>query len=215
MPRITIVIADDHKLVRQGMRSLFETHPGFEVIGEASDGLEAVKLIGDLLPDIALLDVMMPNLNGVETAKLIQQRGFRTKVIFLSMYANAMYAVRGLQSGALGYVLKDSDFSEILQAIEIVLKGKRYISTAIADEVLEMLLKTDTGKDESLEILSAREREILQLIAEGRTIKEIAALLNISPKTVEFHKAQIIFHLNLRTTAELTKYALAHGLTSA
>lgn len=212
MPRITIVIADDHKLVRQGMRSLFETHPGFEVIGEASDGLEAVKLIGDLLPDIALLDVMMPNLNGVETAKLIQQRGFRTKVIFLSMYANAMYAVRGLQSGALGYVLKDSDFSEILQAIEIVLKGKRYISTAIADEVLEMLLKTDTGKDESLEILSAREREILQLIAEGNTNAAIAEKLILSVRTIEAHRSNIMKKLRLNSHVDLVKYAINKGL---
>jgi len=194
------------------MRSLFETHPGFEVIGEASDGLEAVKLIGDLLPDIALLDVMMPNLNGVETAKLIQQRGFRTKVIFLSMYANAMYAVRGLQSGALGYVLKDSDFSEILQAIEIVLKGKRYISTAIADEVLEMLLKTDTGKDESLEILSAREREILQLIAEGNTNAAIAEKLILSVRTIEAHRSNIMKKLRLNSHVDLVKYAINKGL---
>ncbi len=212
MPRITIIIADDHKLVRQGMRSLFETRPGFEVIGEASDGLEAVKLIGDLLPDIALLDVMMPNLNGVEAAKLIQQRGFKTKVIFLSMYANAMYAVRGLQSGALGYVLKDSDFSEILQAIEIVLKGKRYISTAIADEVLEMLLKTDTGKDESLEILSVREREILQLIAEGNTNAAIAEKLILSVRTVEAHRSNIMKKLRLNSHVDLVKYAINKGL---
>ena len=118
MAHIRIVLADDHKLVRQGVRSLLEAQPGFEVIGEASDGQEAYKLIESLSPDIAFLDVMMPNLNGIETAKLVHQRALKTRIIFLSMHANATYAVRALQSGALGYVLKDSDFTEVLNAVE-------------------------------------------------------------------------------------------------
>ena len=152
MMHIKIILADDHKLVRQGVRSLLEAQPGFEVIGEASDGQEAYKLIETLSPDIAFLDVMMPNLNGIETAKLVRQRELKTKIIFLSMHANATYAVRALQSGALGYVLKDSDFSEVLNAVEHVMEGRRYLSTAIADEVLEMLLNAEAGKDETLEI---------------------------------------------------------------
>ena len=123
MPPIRIILADDHKIVRQGMRSLLKSHPGFEVIGEASDGEEALKLMEELSPDIAFMDVMMPNLNGIEAAKIAQQRGLKTKLIFLSMHANSTYAVRALRSGALAYVLKDSDFSEILQAIQNVMEA--------------------------------------------------------------------------------------------
>ena len=212
MPHVTIILADDHKLVRQGLRSLFDSYPGFEVIGEASDGQEAIQLMESLSPNITLLDVMMPNLNGIEIAKLSHQRGLKTKIIFLSMHANPMYAVRGLQSGAFGYVLKDSDFSEILKAIENVLVGKRYISTAMADEVLDMLLSTDSGKDESLDTLSTREREILQLIAEGNTNSAIAEKLTLSVRTIESHRSNIMRKLRLNSHVDLVKYAINKGL---
>ena len=212
MTHIKIILADDHKLVRQGLRSLLETQPGFEVIGEADDGQEALKLIETLSPDIALLDVMMPNMNGIETSKLVHQRGLKTRIIFLSMHANATYAVRALQSGALAYVLKDSDFQEILQAIENVMEGRRYLSAAIADEVFEMLLHADTGKDGSLDMLSPREREVLQLIAEGNTNAVIAEKLTLSVRTVESHRLNLMKKLRINSHADLVKFAIHQGL---
>ena len=215
MAHIRIVLADDHKLVRQGVRSLLEAQPGFEVIGEASDGQEAYKLIESLSPDIAFLDVMMPNLNGIETAKLVHQRALKTRIIFLSMHANATYAVRALQSGALGYVLKDSDFTEVLNAVEHVLEGRRYLSTAIADEVLEMLLSAETGKDESLDLLSPREREILQLVAEGNSNATIAEKLSLSVRTVESHRLNLTKKLRITSHADLVKFAINQGLITS
>jgi DNA-binding NarL/FixJ family response regulator len=212
MTHIKIILADDHKLVRQGIRSLLEAQPGFEVIGEANDGQEALKLIETLAPDIAFLDVMMPNMNGIETSKLVHQRGLKTKVIFLSMHANATYAVRALQSGALAYLLKDSDFTEILQAVENVMEGKRYLSAAIADEVFEMLLHADTGSDRTLEMLSPREREIIQLIAEGNTNTVIAEKLTLSVRTVESHRLNLMKKLRLTSHADLVKFAIHQGL---
>jgi DNA-binding NarL/FixJ family response regulator len=212
MRHVTILLADDHKLVRQGVRSLLETYPEFEIIGEASDGQEAFKLIESLQPNIAILDVMMPNLNGIEAAKLVRQHGLKTRLIFLSMHSNATYAVRALHSGALGYVLKEADFSEILQAIENALLGKRYLSLAIADEVLEMLIHADAEKNDSVEILSAREREVLQLIAEGNTNVVIAAKLSLSVRTVEAHRAHIMSKLRLASHAALMKFAIRQGL---
>jgi DNA-binding NarL/FixJ family response regulator len=212
MRHITIMLADDHKLVRQGMQSLLAAQPGFEVIGETSDGQEALKMIETLSPDIAILDVMMPNLNGIEASKIAHQRGTKTKIIFLSMHANATYAVRALQSGALAYILKDSDFAEILQAIENVLEGRRYLSTAIADEVLEMLLNADIGKEDTLNMLSPREREILQLIAEGNTNAVVAEKLTLSVRTVESHRSNITKKLRLTSHSDLVKYAINKGL---
>jgi two-component system, NarL family, response regulator NreC len=212
MSQVTIILADDHKLVRQGMRSLLCAQPGFDVIGETNDGQEAIKMMEDLSPDVAILDVMMPNLNGIEAAKIAHQRGLPTKIIFLSMHANATYAVRALQSGALAYVLKDSDFSEIIRAIENVMEGRRYLSTAIADEVFEMLLNADTTKEDTLNLLSAREREILQLIAEGNTNATVADKLTLSIRTVESHRSNIMKKLRLSSHSDLVKYAINKGL---
>ena len=215
MATTKIILVDDHKLVRQGMSSLLNAQPNIEVIGEANDGQEAIKLIETLSPDIALLDVMMPNLNGIEAAKIVKQRGFKTKIIFLTMHANAAYAVRALQSGGLGYVLKDSDFNEILQAIENAMEGKRYLSAPISDEVLEMLLNSDPGKEDTLEVLSPREREILQLIAEGNTNATIAEKLTLSVRTVESHRSNIMKKLRFSSHADLVKFAINQGLTTA
>lgn len=212
---ITIILADDHKLVRQGMRALLDAQPDIEVIGEASDGLEALKLIDSLSPDIAILDVMMPNLNGIEVAKITRDRKSRTKLIFLSMHANATYMVRALQSGALAYVLKDSDFTEILQAIHNVLENKRYLSAAVADEVFEMLLNANVEKADSLDLLSPREREILQLIAEGNTNAVIAEKLSLSVRTIESHRAHIMAKLHFHSQADLVRYAIQQGLITS
>jgi two-component system response regulator NreC len=211
---IKIILADDHRLIRQGMRALLDTQPEIEIIGEAGDGQEALSLIDSLSPDIAFLDVMMPNLNGIEVAKAVRERKYGTKLIFLSMHASATYAVRAMQSGALAYLLKDSDFSEILQAIHNVLEGRRYLSTAIADEVFELLLNSDIEKAGSLDILSPREREILQLIAEGNTNIVIAEKLGLSVRTIESHRAHIMAKLRFGSQADLVRYALQQGLVS-
>jgi DNA-binding NarL/FixJ family response regulator len=212
MPPIKIILVDDHKIVRQGMRSLLESQPGFEVIGEAGDGEEALKLMETLSPDIAFMDVMMPNLNGIEVAKIARQRGVKTKLIFLSMHANSTYAVRALQSGALAYVLKDSDFTEILQAMQNVMEGRRYLSAAIADEVFETLLHVNVDKNNSLDILSTREREILQLIAEGNTNIIIAEKLTLSVRTVEAHRAHIMTKMRFNSQSDLVRCAIQQGL---
>lgn len=211
---IKIILADDHRLVRQGMRALLDAQTEIEIIGEAGDGQEALSLIDSLSPDIAFLDVMMPNLNGIEVAKAVREHKYGTKLIFLSMHASATYAVRAMQSGALAYLLKDSDFSEILQAIHNVLEGRRYLSTAIADEVFELLLNSDIEKAGSLDILSPREREILQLIAEGNTNIVIAEKLGLSVRTIESHRAHIMAKLRFGSQADLVRYALQQGLVS-
>lgn len=212
MPPIKIVLVDDHKLVRQGLRSLLESHPGFEVVGEASDGIAALQLIEELSPDIAFMDVMMPSLNGIEAAKIAQQRGLKTKLIFLSMHTNSTYVVRSLQSGAMGYLLKDSDFSEILQAIQNAMEGKRYLSSSIANEVLEVLINADPGRSESLDVLSIREREVLQNIAEGNSNAAIAQKLAISVRTIESHRAHIMTKMRFHSQADLVRYAIQLGL---
>jgi DNA-binding NarL/FixJ family response regulator len=212
MHQTTLILADDHKLVRQGLNSLLSANPAFTIVGEASDGQEALKLIETLQPDAAILDVMMPNLNGIEVARQVRQRGLKTRLIFLSMHANATYAVRALHSGALGFVLKESDFSEIVQAVEHAMQGKRYLSASIADEVLEMLLQTDPAYSGSLDALSPREREVLQMVAEGNTNAVIAQKLTISIRTVEAHRAHIMSKLRLTSNADLVKFAINQGL---
>ena len=212
MCAIRIILADDHKIVRQGMRALLESNPGLEVIGEAGDGEEALSLLESLLPDIAFLDVMMPNLNGIEVAKIARQRGLKTRLIFLSMHANSTYAVRALQSGALGYLLKDSDFAEIQQSIQSAMEGRRYLSAAIADDVLEILLNSNGETNDSQSALSAREREILQLIAEGNTNNLIAERLTLSVRTVESHRAHIMTKMRFKSQSDLVRYAIQEGL---
>lgn len=215
MKPITILLADDHKLVRQGLRTMLEARPDLKVVGEAADGVETLELATRLNPDVILLDVMMPNLNGIEAARQIHQRGLKTRIVFLSMHANASYAVRALHSGALGYVIKDADFSEILQAVYHAAEGKRYLSAEIADEVLELLISNGGDKAGSLEILSPREREVLQLIAEGNTNAAIAKKLTLSVRTVEAHRARIMAKLHLHSHAELVRFAIQQGLVEA
>lgn len=212
---INIVIADDHKLVRQGMIAMLSSEIDIQVIGEASDGADALTQVETKRPDVVLMDVMMPNLNGIEVAAQIKQRGLKSRIVFLSMHANASYAVRALHNGALGYVIKDADFSEILAAIRSAYVGKRYISSVLADEVMEMLIAKEGEKSGSIETLSAREREVLQLIAEGHTNTAIAAKLTLSVRTVEAHRARIMAKLRIRSQAELVRFAVQQGLVEA
>lgn len=212
MHPIKIILADDHKIVRQGMRSLLEAQPGFQVIGEAGNGEEALQLMETLSPDIAFLDMMMPTLNGIEAAKIARQRGLKTRLIFLSMHANSTYAVRALQNGALAYLLKDCDFAEILHAIQNVMEGRRYLDTAIADEVFETLLKVNMDKADALDALSARESEVLQLLAEGNTNNTIAEKLSLSVRTVETHRAHVMTKMRFNSQSDLVRYAIQRGL---
>jgi DNA-binding NarL/FixJ family response regulator len=209
---ITVLIADDHKIVRQGMITMLSSQNDIQVIGEVADGAEALRMVETLNPDVVLMDVMMPNLNGIEVAAQVKQRGLPSRIVFLSMHANASYAVRALHNGALGYVIKDADFSEILKAIRNASIGKRYISTVLSDEVMEMLIANEGEKSGSIESLSTREREILQLIAEGNTNTAIAAKLVLSVRTVEAHRARIMAKLRIRSQAELVKFAVQQGL---
>ncbi len=208
-----VLLADDHTLVLEGFRRIVEQR--CEVVGAVEDGRALLEAAVRLRPDLILLAISMPLLNGVDAGRQIKKLLPDVKLIFVTMHADPAYVSEAFKAGASAYLLKRSAARELDQAIEAVLKGQYFVTSLLTREIVTGLSYAEGGMFSQRQDLTPRQREVLQLIAEGRTIKEIAALLNISPKTVEFHKAQIIFHLNLRTTAELTKYALAHGLTSA
>ncbi len=208
-----VLLADDHTLVLEGFRRIVEQR--CEVVGAVEDGRALLEAAVRLRPDLILLDISMPLLNGVDAGRQLKKLLPDVKLIFVTMHADPAYVSEAFKAGASAYLLKRSAARELDQAIEAVLKGQYFVTSLLTREIVTGLSSEESGLFSHRQDLTPRQREVLQLIAEGRTIKEIAALLNISPKTVEFHKAQIIFHLNLRTTAELTKYALAHGLTSA
>jgi two-component system, NarL family, response regulator NreC len=212
---IKILLADDHKITRQGLRSLLEKEPDMEVVAEAEEGRTTVRLARELLPDVVVMDVSMPDLNGMEAARQIRASLPNVKVIALSMHSDNLFVSEMLKSGASGYLLKDCAFEELARAIHVVVDGKTYLSPAISgvvvDDYLHHLTKTESP---SSKILTDREREVLQLIAEGNTTKQVALKLHISVKTVETHRRQIMGKLNIHTIAELTKYAIRQGLTS-
>ncbi|MGB7948828.1 MAG: response regulator transcription factor [Candidatus Binatia bacterium] len=212
---VTILIADDHKILREGLRSLLEKQPGFTVVAEAEDGLEAVDGVKKHKPDIAILDIGMPGLNGIEATRKLRSEMAETRVIALSMHADRRFVMGVLEAGANGYLLKDSAFAELITAVTTVAKGKMYLSPSIAETVVRSSLeKSDPKGRTAIAVLSAREREVLQMVAEGKSTKEIAFKLFVSTKTVETHRKQIMDKLNIRTVAELTKYAIREGLTS-
>jgi DNA-binding NarL/FixJ family response regulator len=211
---IRILLADDHKIVREGLRTLLEKKPGMEVIAEAENGYTAVRLVRKLLPDVAIIDIGMPDLNGIEATRRIIAQNPRIKVIALSMHSDSRFVKQMLKAGASGYLLKDCAFEELVQAIRAVVTNRVYLSPVIANTVLKDYLyhlsKTDFP---ILSILTLKEREVLQLIAEGKTTKEIALHLRISIKTIETHRRQIMNKLDIQSIAELTKYAIREGLT--
>lgn len=211
---ITIVLADDHSIVRQGLRTLLEAEPGFRVVGEAADGIEANQLVERLRPDVLVLDLRMPGLSGLEVAWQVRQRSPQTKVIILSMYANKAYLLEALHSGTAGYVLKKSTIEELVQAVREVTAGRRYLSPAFSDEEALDLdqQSTKAAVQDPFELLTPREREILQLVTAGYTSAEIAERLVVSPRTVETHRANLMRKLNLRNQAELIRYGLRRGL---
>jgi DNA-binding NarL/FixJ family response regulator len=212
---IKILLADDHKITRQGLRSLLEKEPDMEVVAEAEEGRTAVRLVRELLPDVVVMDVSMPDLNGMEATHQIVAEHPNVKVIALSIHSDNLFVSEMLKSGASGYLLKDCAFEELASAIHFVVDGKTYLSPAVSgvvvDDYLHHLARTESP---SSEVLTDREREVLQLIAEGKSTKQVALKLHISVKTVETHRRQIMSKLNIHTIAELTKYAIRQGLTS-
>ncbi len=209
-----ILLADDHKIVRDGLRAILEREADMQIVGEAADGYEAVSKAITLRPDVVVMDIAMPGLNGVEATRRVLEAVASVRVLGLSMNADRHYVRAMFQAGAAGYVLKNSASEELLRAIRAVFERRTYVSPLIADTVVEGFLRADTGGQQVTPDLRARERETLQLLAEGKTSKEVAERMCIAVSTVETHRRQIMAKLDLHTVAELTKYAIRHGLTS-
>jgi len=211
---IRIVLADDHAVMRRGLRLVLEQQEDFEVIGEAGDGREAVRLADTLKPDVAVLDITMPNLNGIEAACQITAKHSGVAIVILSMHADESYVLRALKAGARGYLLKESPESDFLRAIRSVTEGKAFFSPIVSRLLVEDYVRQMQAKDieDSYDLLSPREREILQLVAEGKTNKEIAGMLNLSLYTVETHRSNILEKLNLHNVPELILYAVRKGV---
>ena len=215
---VRIFLVDDHQIVREGLRGLLEKHPEFEVVGEASNGRQAIELAAQLRPDLAIMDITMPELNGVEATRLITSAdtGTRTRVIALSMHSNQRLMHEIIKAGATGYLLKESAVAELMDAIRTVIAGNFYLSPAVTESVLDGFVRRQAPADgTAFSALSGREREVLQLIAEGRNTKEMAARLFVSVKTIEAHRARIMDKLGIDSIAGLTKFAICEGLTSA
>ncbi|MBM4137752.1 MAG: response regulator transcription factor [Nitrospira sp.] len=212
---IRIILADDHKIVREGLRVLIEKQQDMEVIAEAGDGRTTVQLVKKLTPDIVIMDVAMPDMNGIEATRQIVAMATGVKVIALSMHSDRRFVAEMLKAGASGYLLKDCAFEELINAVRSVVKDRTYLSPDIADIILKDYTHLLSKEELSVfSILSVREREVLQLLSEGKATREIASLLNISVKTVETYRQQIMDKLDIRSIAELTKYAIREGLTS-
>ena len=206
---IRILLADDHALVRHGFRMILAAQPDMEIAGEAGNGREAVELAEKLKPDVVVMDVTMPELNGIEATRRLIELSPRTRVLALSMHKDAVYVREILRAGARGYLLKDSADADLLAAVRAVAKGEGYLSPAVSDAVLSDYRRHVT---DPLDLLTTREREVLQLIAEGKTNKEIATSLNLSVYTVEAHRGRLMEKLNLHSTGELVRFAVRSGL---
>ena len=216
MNSIRILLADDHGIVRKGLRLFLEQNPGMEVVGEAADGREAVSLAEKLHPEIVIMDISMPTLNGVEATAQIVKNNPQVGVIILSMHSDEGYLVRTLTAGAKGYLLKDSAETDLIRAIQTVVKGRPFFSPVIAQTLLEDFIRQvqQRGLQDSFDLLTDREKEILQLLAEGRSNKEVASLLNVSVYTVETHRTNLMQKLNLHNTAEIVLYAVRKKIIS-
>ncbi len=214
--KTSVVLADDHRIIREGLRTLIDQQSDMEVVAEAGDGREAIKLCEDLEPNIIVMDVAMPDLNGIEATRHVVSECPHTKVLALSMHADRQYAAGMLGAGASGYVLKDCAFDELADAIRVVCDGGTYLSPEMEDVVLQDYVErlSGGGGESAFSVLTDREREVLQLVAEGNTTKQIAEDLHVSVKTVESHRQNLMDKLEIRSIAELTKYAVREGLTS-
>jgi len=214
MKRIRILLADDHNVLRDGLRLLLERQPAFEIVAEAADGREALALAQRHAPDVAVVDIAMPGLNGIEATRRIADTCERTGVIILSMHHDESYILRALKAGARAYLLKDSLKADLIAAIHAVAQGRSYFSPKVSQLLQEDYVRelAEQEKDDSFELLTPREREILQLIAEGRSNKEIANLFNLSLYTVDTHRSHILRKLNLHTVPDLILYAVRKGI---
>ena len=207
--KIRILLADDHAVVRQGFRMILGSQPDMEIVGEAGNGREAVELAAALAPDVAVMDVAMPELNGIEATRRIASGSPKTRVLALSMHKDSVYVREILRAGARGYLLKDSIDSDLLAAVRAVAKGEGYLSPSVSEAVLSDYRQHVT---DPIDRLSSREREVLQMIAEGKTNKEIASTLNLSVYTIDAHRGHIMEKLNLHSTGELVRFAVRNGL---
>jgi len=210
MSRIRILVADDHGIVRKGLRFLLERQPDMEVVGEASDGREAVRLAGELSPHVVIMDVAMPQLNGIDAAAQIIKNRPGTRIVVLSMYADEAYLIRALSAGAKGYLLKDSAEVDLVRAVQVVAHRRPFFSPQIAQSLLQDYVRSLQKRElqDSYDLLTEREREVLQLLAEGKSNKEVAAILDLSTYTVETHRTNLMHKLNLHNTAEIVLYAV-------
>jgi two-component system, NarL family, response regulator NreC len=209
----TIVLADDHRIVRQGLRALLTAEADFKVVGEAGDGREALEQVKHLSPDVLVLDLMMPGLNGLEVARQLHKQTPKVGIVVLSMHDDEGFVLEALANGVSAYVLKDSSSSDLVQAVREVAAGRRYLSAPLSDRVIETYLQmAKIGTMDKHETLTTREREVLQLSAEGHTNSEIAARLGISTRTAETHRSRLMHKLGLHTQADLIRYALKRGI---
>jgi len=212
MKRPRILIADDHRILAEGLRSLLE--PEFELVGIVEDGRALLAAAEKLRPDVIVVDISMPHLNGIDAVRQIKKSHEEIKVVFLTMHPDVTYAASAFEAGALGYVLKHSAPAELVTAIQRALKGRNYVTPLIAGELLQFYKQRTDNQRVELAGLTQRQREVLQLLAEGRSAKEIANILNISPRTAEFHKYRIMDNLDIKTVAELVQYAIRHGIVA-
>lgn len=209
---LRLLLADDHTLVRQGLRRMLEEHPDWQVIAETGNGHDAVRLAEEHRPDVAILDVAMPLLNGVEATRQIARRAAGVRILALSMHADEAYVTQILNAGALGYLLKDSADVDLITAVTAVARGRAFFSPAVAKLMVDDYAKPRGGRTDRYDSLSEREREVFQLVAEGKSNKEIAALLFISVSTVETHRARVMDKLDLHSAAEIVLYAVRRGI---
>ena len=214
MKTIRILIADDHTLVRAGFRSLLEKLDGCEVVADVGDGREALRLLEQLQPDVVLMDVKMPGLNGLEATARITRDYPNVRVVILSMYTNEEYVIQALRAGAVGYLLKDAAIPELHLAVQAAVRGEMYLSPAISKRVLMDYVQLVGGGGGMLDALTGRQREVLQLIAEGHTIKEVAQILQISVKTAEAHRTQLMERLDIHDVTGLVRFAIRVGLVT-
>jgi two-component system response regulator NreC len=212
---IKVLVADDHQIMREGLRAMLEKEHDIVVLGEAEDGRMIERMARELTPDVIIMDVAMPDLNGIEATRQIVSELPGIKIIALSMHDDRRFVLNMLKAGAAGYMLKDSAFTDLARAIRMVMSGKTYLSHEVTDIVVkDYVSSTQPAESSAFHLLSPREREVLQLLAEGKTSAQIGDKLHISVKTVETHRQQIMVKLNIRSVAELTKYAIREGLTS-
>lgn len=216
MKKLRVLLADDHNLIRAGLRLVVAQQPDFVVAGEAGNGREAVSMAESLAPDVVVMDIGMPDLNGIEACRQIREKHPETQVVMLSMHSDEAYILRALKAGARAYLLKDSAEADLARAIHAAAEGKSFFSPAVAKILLEDYMRKleRTGAEDSYELLTPREREVLQLVAEGKSSKDIANGLNLSVYTVETHRAKIMQKLNLKSVPELILYAVRKGIIS-